>query len=244
MSEHKARQFQATENIHTGRSLPAYLAFVRLNECTRDVPTRYYELPYLPRDENNRIISSKNSELTTTTLQDPTMTATAPSQVTTLCREFHCAKNTPVGNTDPPTTRSDAAKFTLMPRSQPMPVKTIKIWEDLLPDSRGDGIAGLSVTWTEDDEQRAGRCDGPASKQFHFGQRERIQIMYIYADDRVDGLWFVTDAQKSFFPGKSSTRYEMENLGDGMLVGFEGTLAGDENGFLSLGATFRQPPWH
>ncbi|KAG2419999.1 hypothetical protein HFD88_004796 [Aspergillus terreus] len=171
------------------------------------------------------------------------MTTIAPSQVTTLCREFHCAKNTPVGNTDPPTTTSAPAKFTLMPSSQPIPVKTIRIWEVLLPDGRGDGIAGLSVIWTDDDEQRAGRCEGPASKQFHFGTRERVQIMYIYAEDLVDGLWFVTDAQKSFFPGKSSTRYEMGNLGDGTLVGFEGTLAVDESGFLSLGATFRRPVW-
>lgn len=63
--------------------------------------------------------------------------------------------------------------------------------------------------------------------------------MYVYAEEHVDGLWFVTDGQRSFFPGKSSTRFDMVNLGNGVLVGFEGVWDEEEEGFLTLGANFR-----
>ncbi|PLB43814.1 hypothetical protein P170DRAFT_514130 [Aspergillus steynii IBT 23096] len=82
-------------------------------------------------------------------------------------------------------------------------------------------------------------------KTFAFDRQERIQIMYVYVGStQVDGFWFVTNKQKSFFPGRSSERREMSDLGSGVLVGMEGREKLDEEGrvegILGLGVSFRR----
>ncbi|KAF9888613.1 hypothetical protein FE257_008545 [Aspergillus nanangensis] len=161
-------------------------------------------------------------------------------------KEAEYAQNPPAGPTpsssSPPGTNQ---RFTLLPTNNSSVIEQLRVWERTLPDGRGNGIAGLSIAWTNHDEKRVGMCEGAASKEFRFQKGERIQIMYVYAgDDGVEGLWFVTDAQRSFFPGRSSTRYDMGNLGSGILVGFEGWEEMEEGdgvvvGLLALGATFR-----
>ncbi|KAH8425953.1 uncharacterized protein LDX57_003690 [Aspergillus melleus] len=83
------------------------------------------------------------------------------------------------------------------------------------------------------------------TKTFTFDRQERIQIMYIYVSPtQVEGFWFVTNKQKSFFPGRSSERREMSDLGSGVLVGIEGREKRDELdrvvGVLGLGVSFRR----
>lgn len=83
------------------------------------------------------------------------------------------------------------------------------------------------------------------TKTFTFERQERIQIMYVYVGStQVDGFWFVTNKQKSFFPGRSSERREMSELGSGVLVGMEGREKLDEEGrvegILGLGVSFRR----
>ncbi|KAI9038729.1 uncharacterized protein KD926_010464 [Aspergillus affinis] len=84
----------------------------------------------------------------------------------------------------------------------------------------------------------------PIIKTFTFDRQERIQIMYVYVSStQVDGFWFVTNKQKSFFPGRSSERREMSDLGSGVLVGIEGREKRDEDqvvGILGLGVSFRR----
>ncbi|THC91120.1 hypothetical protein EYZ11_009410 [Aspergillus tanneri] len=125
-----------------------------------------------------------------------------------------------------------------MPTPSTTPIQTIQTWEI------DRTLSGMRIVWANGQHAEVGLCvDGP-TKQFEFGRQERIQIMYVYVGEQVDGFWFVTSHQKSFFPGKSSTRYEMVELGNGVLVGFEARVKLDQQGrevvLEALGANFRK----
>ena len=138
--------------------------------------------------------------------------------------------NEPAGN------NKSGTPFTLLPRGIWIPIKSITAFTDSVPGQEKPKVVGISVQWYDGKWATTGTQKGRQAT-YDFEQAELISKFWILAGEWVNSFFFIAGNGKFRSEGSAGDKTYKLDVGNGWLVGFEGTS--DSDGIHSLSAVFQ-----
>ncbi|RYP52742.1 hypothetical protein DL768_002171 [Monosporascus sp. mg162] len=133
---------------------------------------------------------------------------------------------------------SGGTSFTLTNGSHA--VTKLKVWTDTGCGFRSDRdlVKDIEITWDDGTKRHiTGNQDGNSS-DITFQDKEKVSTMTLRTGNRVDKVSLTTTNSRKFDEGQDHGTAYSQRVGNGVLLGFEGTFDAADKELISIGSKF------